>query len=80
MLISRIKQEISSNRLLKPLQKLQRRSADTAAGDASWSSVSIVDAAGDNSYPIAVYYFLAIKTRKTRQKVNYWLNSLVGST
>ncbi len=42
------------------------------AGDASWSSVSIVDAAGDNSYPIGSFtYFLVYKdqTDKTNGKI-----------
>ncbi len=30
------------------------------AGDASWSSVSIVDAAGDNSYPIGSFTYLLV--------------------
>ncbi len=41
------------------------------AGDASWSSVSIVDAPGDNSYPIGSFtYLLAYKdqTDKTKGK------------
>jgi phosphate transport system substrate-binding protein len=39
------------------------------AGDASWSSVSIVDAAGDNSYPIGSFtYFLVYKDQKDQTK------------
>jgi phosphate transport system substrate-binding protein len=42
------------------------------SGDASWSSVSIVDAAGDNSYPIGSFtYFLVYKdqTDQTKGKI-----------
>jgi phosphate transport system substrate-binding protein len=42
------------------------------AGDASWSSVSIVDAAGDNSYPIGSFTYLLIykdHTDKTKGKM-----------
>ncbi len=39
------------------------------AGDASWSSVSIVDAAGDNSYPIGSFtYFLVYKDQTDQAK------------
>jgi phosphate ABC transporter phosphate-binding protein len=39
------------------------------AGDASWSSVSIVDAAGDNSYPIGSFtYFLVYKDQNDQAK------------
>lgn len=39
------------------------------AGDASWSSVSIVDAAGDNSYPIGSFtYFLVYKDQTDQTK------------
>lgn len=39
------------------------------AGDVSWSSVSIVDAAGENSYPIGSFtYFLAYKDQKDQTK------------
>ncbi len=41
------------------------------AGDASWSSVSIVDAAGDNSYPIGSFTYLLVykdQTDKTKGK------------
>ncbi len=35
------------------------------AGDASWSSVSIVDAAGDNSYPIGSFTYLLVYKDQT---------------
>ncbi len=39
------------------------------AGDASWSSVSIVDATGDNSYPIGSFtYFLVYKDQTDQAK------------
>lgn len=39
------------------------------SGDASWSSVSIVDASGDNSYPISSFtYLLVYKDQKDKTK------------
>jgi phosphate ABC transporter phosphate-binding protein len=37
------------------------------SGDASWSSVSIVDAAGDNSYPIGSFTYLLVYKDQTDQ-------------
>jgi phosphate transport system substrate-binding protein len=37
------------------------------AGDASWSSVSIVDASGDNSYPIGSFTYLLVYKDQTDQ-------------
>ncbi|CAG0980160.1 MAG: phosphate ABC transporter substrate-binding protein PstS [Candidatus Methanoperedens sp.] len=37
------------------------------AGDASWSKVSIVDAAGDNSYPIGSFTYLLVYKDQTDQ-------------